>query len=930
VIAVWHSWTATSSGSGVTLTSGAATKIVLSGSTSGLASGATRILTATIEDSAGNTVTSGADSGISVAFAQTAGPGSVTGTGAASASAGVATDTVTGAIAGAVTLQTSGTLSGPGATSSNTLGFAVSVGSATKLAFTTSPSNSTGGTAFATQPKLTVEDAGGNTVTTDATTATLAISAGTPASGGPGTLSGCTQSETSGVITFAGCKIDKTGTGYTLTATDGSLTSATSATFNITVGGAAKLAFTQSPSDSTGGTAFAAQPKVAVEDAGGNVATTDTSGVTLTIGTNPAGGTLTCTTNPLNASSGIATFAGCKIDKAGTGYTLTATDGSLTSATSASFNITVGGAAKLVFTTSPSNTTGGTAFATQPVVAVEDAGGNVVTTDASGVTLTIGTNPSGGTLTCTTNPLNASSGIATFAGCKIDKAGTGYTLTATDGTLTSATSATFNITGGTAAKLVFTTSPSNTTGGTAFATQPKVTVEDAGGNVVTTDTSGVTLTIGTNPAGGTLTCTTNPLNASSGVATFAGCKIDKAGTGYTLTATDGSLTSATSATFNITVGGAAKLAFTQSPSNSPTGTAFATQPKVAVEDAGGNVVTTDTSGVTLTIGTNPAGGTLTCTTNPANASSGIATFAGCKIDNIGTGYTLTAADGSLTSATSASFNITAGAATQLVLTGSTASLASGSTRTLTATIEDAAGNTVSTGTDSTDSITFAKTTGAGTVTGLTTVAAVGGVATDTVTGSLAGSITVQANGTLNGVARTSSTLTFTVTGLTFTAMSINNKTGGTVGQSNAGDTIVITYSQGLKLTTVCSTSTLSNTASGSITPNASSTTVTLMKNSGGTLVTFASTDCTLHLGTITLGGVYVNGANTNTVTYGGSTVAWNGSNTITITLGNTVGGNSTPAQITTATAGSLPADTNVTDLAGNPLSGTANSNTVNF
>jgi hypothetical protein len=36
----------------------------------------------------------------------------------------------------------------------------------------------------------------------------------------------------------------------------------------------------------------------------------------------------------------VATFAGCKIDKAGTGYTLTATDGSLTAATSGSFVIT--------------------------------------------------------------------------------------------------------------------------------------------------------------------------------------------------------------------------------------------------------------------------------------------------------------------------------------------------------------------------------------------------------------------------------------------------------------------------------------------------------------------------------------------------------------------------------------------------------------
>src|SRR5206468_5757691 len=127
---------------------------------------------------------------------------------------------------------------------------------------------------------------------------------------------------------------------------------------------------------------------------------------------------------------------------------------------------------------------------------------------------------------------------------------------------------------------------------------PKVAIVDAGSNTVTTDTSNVTLTIGTNPGGGTLGCTTNPLAAGSGVAGFSGCVIDKAGTGYTLTATDGSLTTATSATFNVTVGPAAKLAFAHQASGAAAATAFATQPVVAVQDAGGNTVTTDASTLT--------------------------------------------------------------------------------------------------------------------------------------------------------------------------------------------------------------------------------------------------------------------------------------------------------------------------------------------
>ncbi|MGA9077896.1 MAG: hypothetical protein WB383_06155, partial [Acidimicrobiales bacterium] len=59
---------------------------------------------------------------------------------------------------------------------------------------------------------------------------------GTPNSGGPGALTGCTQSETNGVISFTGCEINTAGVGYELTATDGSLTAANSSAFNVTGG----------------------------------------------------------------------------------------------------------------------------------------------------------------------------------------------------------------------------------------------------------------------------------------------------------------------------------------------------------------------------------------------------------------------------------------------------------------------------------------------------------------------------------------------------------------------------------------------------------------------------------------------------------------------------------------------------------------------
>ena len=218
-----------------------------------------------------------------------------------------------------------------------------------------------------------------------------------------------------------------------------------------------KLAFTSGPvTVPVGATQTIA---VSVETATGTVDTSDNSTVVhLAIGTNPASGALSCTsTLSVTAVSGVATFTGCSISVAGNGYTLTAAATSLTNAVSGTFNIS-GPATKLAFTSGPVNAPPG---ATQTIaVSVEDANGNVVTTDNSTVvTLAIGTNPGSGVLTCTsTLSVTAVNGVATFTGCAISAAGTGYTLSATAAPLSAAVSGPFTVTGA-ATKLVFTSGP---------------------------------------------------------------------------------------------------------------------------------------------------------------------------------------------------------------------------------------------------------------------------------------------------------------------------------------------------------------------------------------------------------------------------------------------------------------------------------------
>ena len=637
--------------------------------------------------------------------------------------------------------------------------FTVSFGPPSQLVFTTQPNNSTGGVAFPTQPVVTVEDVGGNVVTNDASTVTLAITSGTGTAGAA--LSGCAGTETNGAVAFAGCAINKAGSGYTLTATDGSLTPATSAGLTVSRGPATQLGFTTSPGASTTGNALTPQPVVTVEDAGGNPATTNpNASITLAIGTQPGtGATLACTgSTTKSATGGVATFAGCKITVATAGsFSLNATAPGLLTGKSAAFTV-AGAASKLVFTMSPTNSAGGVTFVTQPTVTVEDSLGNVVTADTSTVTLAIATQPgSGASLVCNpnTNRQTAAGGVATFAGCKITL-GSGtpgtYSLGATDGTLLPATSSPFTVSGP-PTHLVFTQQPGGSTGGVAFGSQPIVTVEDAGGNTVTSDTSTVNLAIaaGTGTTGATLSGCSE--TETLGVVTLTGCSIDKAGTGYALRATDGTLTATTSTPFNITVGAAAQLAFGTQPGGGPNGATWGTQPTVSVQDSGGNVVTTATNPVTLGIASQPgSGATLACNANPQTPAGGVATFAGCQITGKAGTYTLSASATGLSGATSSSFNLSVGAAAQLAFSTQPGGGANGATWSTqpAVSVEDSGGNVVST--NNTASITLAIATqpaGGGTLfCSANPKTAAGGVATFAgckITGK-AGSYTLSASG----------------------------------------------------------------------------------------------------------------------------------------------------------------------------------------
>ncbi len=102
-----------------------------------------------------------------------------------------------------------------------------------------------------------------------------------------------------------------------------------------------------------------------------------------------------------------------------------------------------------------------------------------------------------------------------------------------------------------AAALVFGTQPSNTLIGQTINPFVTVRIVDPAGNLVTTDTSFVTLSIGSNPGSGMLGGTTT-VQASGGIATFTNLSINNGGNGYTLVASDSNLgLASTSNPFNV-------------------------------------------------------------------------------------------------------------------------------------------------------------------------------------------------------------------------------------------------------------------------------------------------------------------------------------------------------------------------------------------
>ncbi|NDD64455.1 MAG: hypothetical protein EBZ36_10850, partial [Acidobacteria bacterium] len=645
-----------------------------------------------IGDAQNNLVTT---SSAAVTVSIQSGGGTLGGTQTATAINGVATFasvTLSGNVGTVYVLSfASGTL-----TPTNSNNVTLTPGAPTQLVIATAPVGGGSGAPLTTQPIIQIQDAQGN-VTNSTATVTVAIQ-----SGAGGALSGTLSvGAINGVATFNNLSLSGSiGTNYLLRFSSGALAPITSGFVTVSVGAATQLVVATQPVAGISGALMTMRPVVEVRDSGNNLVTTAAPQVSVEI-VSGSGGQLGGSTT-VTAANGIADFSGLTLAGtvgtnyvlrfSSTGATFAALTGSTATVTSNSVSVSgVGSATRLAVLTQPTGGPSGAALARQPVVVIQDSGGNTVTNASTTVTVALVS----GTGLAGTLSVPTTGGTAAFTNLALTgTVATNFVLRFTAPGLTDADSNVVNVLPGAATNLAIVTPPTGGASGSLMSPAPVIAIRDAQGNTVTSSIATVSVAI-LSGADGTLSGTTT-VSAVNGLATFSNLRLaGKINTNYVLSFSSGTLVAVNSGNLIVTPGPAAQLVISLQPVAGVSGTPLTTQPQVLIRDAQGNLVDNSTAAVTVSL---PGAGGLITGTTTINAASGIATFTDLTFAGLlATNYTFRFASGTLTPADSQPIAVTGvGAASQLVITTQPVGAASGAALSIppVVAIRDSGGNTL--------------------------------------------------------------------------------------------------------------------------------------------------------------------------------------------------------------------------------------------
>jgi adhesin/invasin len=470
----------------------------------------------------------------------------------------------------------------------------------------------------------------------------------------------------------------------------------------------AGLGFLTGPSTATAGAAITPSVRVAVQGAGGSTLASYAGPVTVVLGN--ANGAILSGTTTVNAVAGVATFTNLSVDRAGIGYTLTASAAAL-EATSAAFAVTSAAAANLQLSAVPAAIPAGQILAPALTVTVRDALGNVATGFSGTVTVALAANADDAALLGTTS-VAAVAGVATFSDLRVERASSALTIVASATGLANVSSAAFAVTAAAPAELVLLAEPATAAAsGAALAPQPVLEIRDAFGNPVLVAGTIVTATITSGPGGASL-AGASVSSTADGRATFTALAIVGAAGSYTLQFGTGSLSVAPASATTVGAGAATQLTLSVPPPPSAiNGVPFGTEVRARLRDAAGNPVLQ--AGVSVTVGIASGGGALTGTTTVLTNTMGQAIFSDLGLLGTVGERTLVFSSGTLASVTSGAVMLNAGAATAVAIQagdGQTAAAATPVSVAPSVVVRDVSGNPVAG-----VSVTFTVTGGGGSI-----------------------------------------------------------------------------------------------------------------------------------------------------------------------------------------------------------------------
>jgi len=720
-------------------TAGTPTQIAISAGNNQSAAAGTAVAVAPavlVTDAGGNPV-----GGVSVTFAVGTGGGSLTGGSQTTNASGIATagSWTLGTTAGAANNTLQATASGVGG--SVTFTASALAGAATQIAMSAGNGQSaTVGTAVGTKPAVLVTDQFGNPVT--GVSVTFAVG------GGGGSLTGGSQTtNASGLATVGSWTLGTTAGANTLTATSIGLTgSPVSFSATGTADVPSQIAVnTGNGQSAVAGQSVAVAPSVLVRDQFNN----PVAGATVTFAVTGGGGSVTGGSQPTSAG-GIATVGSWTLGTTAGANALSATVSGVP-ATSLNATGTAGSAAILAKNAGDAQATGiGTAVPIPPAVLVTDINGNPV----SGVAITFAVTAGGGSLTGGSQTTNAS-GIATVGSWTLGPS-SGINNNSLTASASGLTTVTFTATANAPADEILLSAGNGQTGtvGTTLGTPISALVEDLSNNPVIG--FGVSWSAA---GGGSVNCGGGPvpsctaLTNGSGISSATWTLGPTAGAQQASASAGGLTGSPLSFSATATAGSATSIAISAGNGQTATvNTAVATSPAVLVTDGFGNPV----NGVSVTFAAVTGGGSVTGGSQTTNAS-GIATVTSWKLGTVAGSNTLTATSTGLTgSPQTFTATGTAGTAASVAIAAGNGQSATVGTPVATdpsVLVRDQFSNPVSGA-----AVTFAVTSGGGSVSGASQSTNASGIAT-------------VASWTLGGTAG-SNTMTATVGALpaaTFTA-----------------------------------------------------------------------------------------------------------------------------------------------------------------